>query len=481
MRTDRLLQRSSSYLKLCRNYLLCGYQTRSLTQGLEVIVVEKGDIGAQASGAAAGLLAPIRPLSQEDSFKTLQLAGIARFPLFVPELEDASGLTVGYQQTGTLRVLPPEKVALVHAWAEAWQQAGYHIEVLTPEEACAHEPLLSPGLHGAVSIADEAQVVPAQLVKALAQAARRAGAFIYDHTEVIALERSESGESIKGAWTSRGELLRCNHLVIAAGTWSAKLGEWLSVPLPIRPVRGEIVALQQPSTPLRTIIFDEGVWDEDVYIAPRADGTIIIGATKAEVGFDTSVTAGGVQHLLDVAIRLLPALANCPITRMWACLRPKTRDSRPLLGPLPGWSNVTVASGHGGFGVTLSMITGETIAELVATGQYSEIIRPFALQEQRSTQSNELSEEESTALPFYRPAFSEQQVKDFVIRWAIKQFAVAPADQARVRVADFRYFPLSGHWNCLIEYSPSLDDVSVVITVKDQALTVEEFVEYPPP
>jgi glycine oxidase len=450
-------------------------------RNVDVIVVEKGDIGAQASGAAAGLLAPIRPLSQEDPFKTLQLAGIARFPSFIPELEDASGLTIGYQQTGTLRILPPEKLVPARRWAEAWQKAGYRIDVLTPKEALAREPLLFPGLHGAVSIANEAQVVPAQLVKALAQAARRAGAFIYDHTEVIALERSESGESIKGAWTSGGELLRCDHLVIAAGTWSAKLGEWLSVPLPIRPVRGEIVALQQPSTPLRTIIFDEGVWDEDVYVAPRADGTAIIGATKAEVGFDTSVTAGGVQHLLDVAIRLLPALANCPITRMWACLRPKTRDSRPLLGPLPGWSNVTVASGHGGFGVTLSIITGETIAELVATGQYPAIIRPFAPQGQRSTRSNELSEEESAALPFYRPAFSEQQVKDFVIRWAIKQFAVAPANQARVRVASFHYFPLSGHWNCLIEFSPSLDDISVAIAVKDQALTVEGFVEYPPP
>jgi len=450
-------------------------------RGVEVIVVEKGDIGAQASGAAAGLLAPIRPLSQEDPFKTLQLAGIARFPSLVPELEDASGLTVGYQQTGTLRVLPPEKLVPARIWAEAWRKAGYRIEVLTPEEARAREPLLSPGLHGAVSIAEEAQVAPAQLVKALAEAARSAGAVIYDHTEVIALERSESGDSIKGAWTSRGELLRCDQLVIAAGTWSAKLGEWLSVPLPIRPVRGEIVALQQPSTPLRTIIFDEGVWDEDVYIAPKPDGTVIIGATKADVGFDTSVSAGGVQHLLDVAIRLLPALANCPIARMWACLRPKTPDSRPLLGPLPGWSNVTVASGHGGFGVTLSIVTGETIAELVATGQYPEIIRPFAPQGRRSTQSNALSEEESAALPFYRPSFSEQQVKDFAVRWAIKQFSVAPADQARVRVANFHYFPLSGHWNCLIEYSHSLDDVSVAIVVKDQALTVEGFVEYPPP
>jgi glycine oxidase len=411
-------------------------------RGVEVIVVERGEIGAEASSAAAGLLAPIRPLSQEDPFKTLQLVGIARFPLFAQELEDASGLTVGYQQTGTLRILPLEKIAPARVWAEAWRKAGYRIDVLTPEEARAREPLLYPGLHGAVSIADEAQVAPAQLVKAFAKAARRAGAYIYDHTEVVALERSKTGDSIEGVWTRRGELLGCDHLVIAVGTWSAKLGEWLCTPLPIRPVRGEIVAIQQPSTPLRTIIFDEGVWDEDVYIAPKPDGTVIVGATKADVGFDTTVSAGGAQHLLDVAIRLLPALANCPIARMWACLRPKTPDSRPLLGPLPGWSNVTAACGHGGFGVTLSIVTGEAIAELIATGQYPEIIRPFAPQGQRSGQSNELSDEESAALPFYRSAFSEQQVKDFAIRWAIKQFTVAPKDQARVRVANFHYFPM---------------------------------------
>lgn len=190
-------------------------------------------------------------------------------------------------------------------------------------------------------------------------------------------------------------------------------------------------------TPLRTIIFDEGVWDEDIYIAPKPDGTVIIGATKADVGFDTSVSAGGVQHLLDVAIKLLPALANCPVARMWACLRPKTPDSRPLLGPLPGWSNVTVASGRGGFGVTLSIVTGEAIAELVATEQFPEIIRPFAPQGTRGTHSNKLSDEESAALPFYRPAFSEQRVKDFAI--------------------------------------------SVAIVVKDRVLTVEGFVEYSPP
>lgn len=350
-------------------------------QGAEVIVLEKGNIGAQASSAAAGLLAPIRPLCQRDPFKALQLAGLARFPSFVPELEAMSGITVGYEQTGTLRLLPTEKLDAVQVWAELWQRAGYQIEVLTPEEVYEREPNLSPGLLGAVTIAEEAQVVPVQLVQAYAQAALNLGAHLYDHTEVVALQRSETGSRITGIWTDHGDLLTCHQLIIAAGAWSAQCGTWLGLTFPVRPVRGELIALQQPSLPVRHIIFDEGIVDEDIYIAPKPNGTVVIGATKADVGFDTSVSAGGALHLLQVVTQLLPALAFCSIQRMWAGLRPKTPDSRPLLGPIPSWENVVIASGHGGFGVLLSAITGETVAELVITGRVPEIIRPFVLKE----------------------------------------------------------------------------------------------------
>jgi len=346
--------------------------------GVEVTLVEKGDIGALATSAAVGLLAPIRPLLQEDPYKTFQLAAIARFPLIVPELEEASGITVDYEQTGTLRLLPPEKVVPARVWAEAWRQKGYHIDVLTPSEVYGLEPLLYPGVQGAVRIADEAQVSPVPLVHAFARAASNAGAIISDHTEVVAFERSQAGNRIEGVRTVQGEVLACHHLVIAAGVRSSVLGAWLGTPLPIRPVRGEIVALQQPSPPLGSIVFDEGVFDEDIYVAPKPDGTVVIGATKAEVGFDTSVSAGGVQHLLDVAIQLLPVLASCSIARMWAGLRPKTPDSRPILGPLPPWENVTIASGHGGFGVTLSILTGEAMTEMIIQRKIPSLIAPFA-------------------------------------------------------------------------------------------------------
>ncbi len=348
-------------------------------QGVEVIVLEKGDIGNQASSAAAGLLAPIRPLVSHDPFKALQLAALARFPTFVQELEAASGISVGYERTGTLRLLPAEKIVPVQMWAEKWRQEGYHIEVLTLEETYQCEPLLSAGLLGAVSIADEAQVVPVQLVKAYAQAALNLGALLYSHTEVVALQRAAIGKRITGIWTNQGDLLICNLLIIAAGAWSAKCGTWLDVTIPVRPVRGELLAFQQPSPPVQHIIFDEGIVDEDIYLAPKPNGTLVVGATKADVGFNSSVSAEGPMHLLSVATQLLPVLVSSSILRMWAGLRPKTPDSRPLLGPIPPWENVTIASGHGGFGILLSAITGETISELITTGQTPEIIRPFAL------------------------------------------------------------------------------------------------------
>jgi glycine oxidase len=288
-------------------------------------------------------------------------------------------MNVGYEKTGTLRLLPAEKIVPAQTWAETWQSAGYHIDVLTPEEVYKREPLLCTGLHGAISIADEAQVIPVQFVQAFAQAALNLGALFYTHTEVVALHRSETRNRITGVWTDHGDLLTCNQLIIATGAWSARCGTWLDVTLPVRPVRGELIALQQPSPKVHHILFDEGVYDEDIYLAPKQKGILVVGATKADVGFDTSVTAAGALHLRTIAAQIMPALAHSHIQRMWAGLRPKTPDSRPLLGPIPFWENVIIASGHGGFGILLSVITGETISELVMTGEVPEIIRPFVL------------------------------------------------------------------------------------------------------
>jgi glycine oxidase len=350
-------------------------------RGRDVTVFDKGDIGAQASSAAAGLLAPIRPLSKRDIFKSFQLAGMTRLASLIPELEAYSGIQIEYEQTGTLRVLPADSLAQAYEWAGTWKHMGIRIDVLTSEEVYQQEPLLAPGILGAISIADEAQVNPTTLVQAYAQAAVKAGAVLRSRTEIIGIQRSDTDRKVTGIFTERGDLFSCNHIILAAGAWSAQCGKWFNLSLPIYPVRGEIIALKQPTPPIRHMIFDEGIYDKDLYIAPKPNGTVLVGATKAEVGFDTAVSAKGVLHLLHVATQLVPALGNSSLHHMWAGLRPKSRTSVPLLGTAPSWENVTIASGHGGFGVTLSAITGESIAELIIRGQVPELLHPFAPKE----------------------------------------------------------------------------------------------------
>jgi glycine oxidase len=143
--------------------------------------------------------------------------------------------------------------------------------------------------------------------------------------------------------------------------------------LPIIPQRGQLLSLRQPSEPIRHILIGNGI-----YIAPKRDATVIVGATKEEVGFDNRVTVGGVHWLLESAVKLVPALEQCSVERMWAGLRPKTPDNAPVLGNVPGWDNVIMATGHNSVGILLSAITGRAITELVVTGLTPEIIRPFS-------------------------------------------------------------------------------------------------------
>ena len=350
--------------------------------GRDVTIFDKGDIGAQASSAAAGLLAPIRPLLKRDVFKNFQLAGMRRLASLISELEEISGIQIEYEQTGTLRILPADSLTQVYEWARAWQQMGFRMDILLPDEVYQREPLLFPEIPGAICIADEAQVNPTKLMQAYAQAATKAGAVLHSQTEIVGIQRSDVGRKVTGIYTEHGNLFSCNHIILAAGAWSAQCGKWFNLSLPIYPVRGEIIALQQPTPPIRHMIFDEGIYDKDIYIAPKPNGTVLVGATKAEVGFDTAVSANGALHLLRVATQLVPALGNSSIHHMWAGLRPKSRTSVPLLGVAPPWENVTIASGHGGFGVTLSAITGESIAELIIRGQIPEILQPFAPKEE---------------------------------------------------------------------------------------------------
>ncbi len=352
----------------------CGIAYYLCKAGTEVMVVDADEIGAGASSAAAGLLAPLGPLPGPGPFADLLLAGFDLFPSLVTELEETTGIELEYEQTGALRVVRDAKrVPNLRKRLKAWQPLGLQTDWLSGEESRQREPLLTPEITAAVYAPEESQILAPRVVQAYAQAAAKKGALFFTSARVTGITRHKT--RVTGVQTSEGEAIRCNHLVIAAGAWSARCGEWLNISLPVSPQRGQMLALRQSCPSLHHIIFGEAA-----YLVPRKDGTIVVGATKDEAGFDRQLTAGGVRWLLDTAMRLIPSLEYSAIERLWTGLRPKTPDQRPILGSAPGWENVTLATGHGSVGILLSAITGQAIAELVTTGKAPEIVEAFAVE-----------------------------------------------------------------------------------------------------
>lgn len=338
-----------------------------------VMVIERGEPGEQASGAAAGLLAPLGPLSGTGPLADLLLSGFARFPALVAELEEATGQRLDYARTGSLRVVcSAKRVAHLRKRWESWQPLGLRMRWLSREEACQHEPLLVQDVCAAVHAPEEAQVEARAVTRAFAQAASQLGARIVTQQEVVGLHTQ--GAKVTGVQTSQGTTVACGAVVLAAGAWTGICSAWLRTPLPVQPLYGQLLSYTQTSPPLRSIIFGERM-----YLIPRGQ-RIIVGATREERGFDLSITGEGTARLKASASRLIPQLATSPIEATWTGLRPKTPDTRPILGLHPFWENVLIASGHNSVGIMLSGITGETMADLLLTRRPDPLIQPFSVE-----------------------------------------------------------------------------------------------------
>ncbi len=340
---------------------------------IDVVLLERGEIGDQASGAAAGLLAPLGPLSGPGAFADLVLAGFASLSSLVPELEDSSGIRMSYEQTGALRTIRnPKRIAHLQKRLKSWQPLGLQLYWLSGEEARMQEPLLAPDICAAVYAPEEAQIQASGVVQAFARAAQLSGAHIYPHQEVNAILTENT--RVTGVRTIQGETIACTQLIIACGAWAAQCSTWLNIPLPITPLHGQIISLQQPAQHLKHIIFGEAA-----YITPKGT-TLLVGATKEERGFDKTINAESSIRLYETAQRLIPSLSEGKIQMAWSGLRPRTPDSHPIVDFLAPWENVLVAAGHNSVGIILSAITGQCVVEMVATGHRQPIMQPFGIE-----------------------------------------------------------------------------------------------------
>lgn len=333
---------------------------RAAQRGLSVVVADR-DPGHGASWAAAGMLAPVTEVHPgEDALLALNLASAAAYPAFVAELEALTGLDTGHRTDGTLVVARDrDDLEAIEDLRRLQESLGLRAERVSSRECRRLEPGLAPSIRGGLLVHGDHQIDGRLLVRALLDACRRHGVRFAGH--VIAV-RTTSGGAVAGVALEDGATLDAERVVIAAGAWSGGLEGLPEGLLPIRPVKGQILYLSgPPGQPLA----DRNIRGIEVYVAPRRDGRVAVGATMEELGFDARPTAGAVHELLRAARELLPGIDELAFDEALVGFRPATPDNGPLLGhtDLPG---LLAATGHHRNGILLTPVTADAVAGCLA-------------------------------------------------------------------------------------------------------------------
>ncbi len=341
--------------------------------GRSVTVFDRGEAGQGASRAAAGMLAACTELEPgEEWLLPLNRRSQQLWPDFAGELERASGISVDLREEGTLHVaLNADEQARLRHHLALQEKAGLPVEWLAPGEVRAREPFLANAT-GAIWSPQDHQVDNRRVAAALRVAAPRAGAQLHEHTPVdriVVADGRVTGIEAGGAFHAAATV------VLAAGAWSRGIGGLTpETRPPVRPVKGQMLALAMAEeAPLLRHV----VWASGIYLVPRRDGRLIVGATAEERGFDDRMTAGGVLSLLQNAWRALPGIEELPLIETWTGFRPGSRDDAPILGEGPV-AGLVYATGHHRNGILQTPVTADIVSRLILEGARDPLAEPFA-------------------------------------------------------------------------------------------------------
>jgi glycine oxidase len=369
--------------------LSCAYEL--VCRGKRVVVLERDRPGSGAGAVAAGMLAPVSEVeTEEPAFVDLALESCGLYPQWVQRIEADAGLECGYRAEGSLLLaLHRDHEVELERLMRTQRSMGLQSDLVSRNEALEKEPYVSTRIVGGLFVAGDHQVNPRRLTRALAAAIRARGGTILEGEAASPVY--EGGHAI-GATTTSAEV-RAEVTVIAAGAWSGDV--WPTTPppnpfptggegkpsietgvstsmsssaggtpqpdagpLPMRPVKGQILRLRGP------VLVNHVVRTPDVYLVPRTDGELVVGATSEEQGFDTTITTWAVMDLLRDAWRVLPGVAELELAETSVGHRPALRDHMPAIGAtsVPG---LFVATGHYRHGVMLSAVTAKLLADVL--------------------------------------------------------------------------------------------------------------------
>lgn len=338
----------------------------------EVTVLEANCCGGQASGAAAGMLAPYSENGEgPDDFFHLCRSSLALYPRWQQEVKDVSGCSFEYSESGSLYVGYHEADELAMAERMAWQNEwGAQASILTINELSEREPLIHKQAQSALYCPTESHVYAPDYVLALEEGCRQRGVRIIDNLGSLQVESWQNELVVSAA---SGRSFGGDRLVISTGAWSGQYAEAFGLNLPVYPIRGQICAYEQPTRAVHHMVFSS-----QGYVVSKSNGTLVSGASEDVAGFDTSVTEKGIERLIQWNKRLFPHLEHVQPFHRWAGLRPATQDGYPLIGKLKGAGHVIWATGHYRNGILLSPVTAKLVADLIDESVEGSMLKSFA-------------------------------------------------------------------------------------------------------
>lgn len=343
-------------------------------KGAKVVIVEKGQLGQEASGGRAGLLTTVSEgSSEEHPYARLSREALQYLLHWIPELQSKTQISSGLVQQDLLRLsINHEETSILENTFQLQSAANPGTTVLSAEKARDIEPLLSPHIQMAVRSPGEYHVDPVQYSHALAKMARKLGVTIKEQTEAVQL--IQQNQKLHGILTNHNDQIRAKTTVLAAGAWSALLARWAKLKLPVYPLKGQIIVLKQGNIDLNVMINTSRG-----YILSKPNGTVVLGATNEREKFNKAITPKGLEQLLPL-FDYVPELKRCEIQELWAGLRPATSDGQPIIGAVPEWEGFYLATGHTRHGVLLSGITGHLVTQELEMNKTPNLLNAFGFE-----------------------------------------------------------------------------------------------------
>ncbi|MCX7992629.1 MAG: glycine oxidase ThiO [Fimbriimonadales bacterium] len=339
-------------------------------RGVDVALIESYAEGGHTSAASAGMVNPFSLTPGDTPALPFYLSSLRIYPEWVRKLHTLTQIDVEWRQEGCLRVaLTPADAAHLQQNLEWIHRYEPEASAIGTERALAWEPALNKEIEGVVYLPNEGWVNTERLMSALHRAVKLSGTNLYTGVPVLCIELTN--QHVRGVRTAHG-VIEGEAIVVAAGAWAGALLQPLGVHTPVEPVRGVILWLGDLPVPVRRILSSP-----QGYIVPRADGTVLVGATREQAGYDLRASAESYAYLVQALAHLAPPLLHATVLGHTVGLRPDTPDHNPYIGAIRGYEGLYIAAGHAYHGILMAPATALAVADLVLNGATSLPIQPF--------------------------------------------------------------------------------------------------------